>query len=158
MNVRVGRRWKENYTKLQLWLPPPEGAVNPLEVDREESQHLQLQPRLENISSGFTEGLTHSLYCWFSFFCSFLVWWKMFCLSVLTGTFSDRCVPFGENCVRRAPGTPWNDDQWFACSVVLLSLSLPPSLSVCLCVFLLPSSCLNDRLVLLCVCCGETPV
>lgn len=53
MNVRVGRRWK-----LQLWLPPPEGAVNPLEVDREESQHLQLQPRLENISSGFTEGLT----------------------------------------------------------------------------------------------------
>lgn len=39
--------------------PPPESAADPLEVDREESHHLQLQPSLENIpTGGFRGGLT----------------------------------------------------------------------------------------------------
>lgn len=52
--------------------PPMGGAVDPQEADREESQHLQLQPSLENIPSGFRGGLTlrqllHSLCCCFAF-------------------------------------------------------------------------------------------
>lgn len=165
MNVRVGRGRKENYTQMPLWFLPLDGAAVPPEADREASQHLQLQPRLENISSGFTEGLTprqllHSLTPLSVY--SFSV--PPLCdgnLSVLKGTFSDRCATF---CVfmKNPLGELQEGLETMISGLVFpLFYSLFPLFCLCLSVCASSSSLLPVLMTDLssfCVCCGETPV
>lgn len=140
---------------------PPGGAGGPLEADGEESQHLQLQLQPGKHSQWFQRGfnstpvitLTPLLFC-ISSFCdgkltrlirspAFMIRIKFMCDSffLFEGKTNQNVTKMCVFLKNRSGVSFRNTLKWW--SVVCLFLV---SLSVCLFVFLLPSSCLNDRL------------